>query len=142
MSFLLDTNVLSEYVKPLPEERVVCWLNSADEDQLFVSVATLAELRFGVARMDHGSRRRNLEKWLQDEMLNRFDGRILSIDLQIADAWGEVMARCEDAGRRMGPMDCFLAATALVWDLTLVTRNTTDFASYGGAVFSPWESAS
>jgi toxin FitB len=142
VSFLLDTNVVSELVRPRPNRDVTQWVLKNAEDSLFVSVLTLAELRFGIQRLVAGARRLRLEAWIRTEMQGRFEGRVISVDEPIANAWADLMAGSEAAGRRMAAMDCFLAATALVWDLTLVTRNTADFTSYGGAVFSPWESAS
>ena len=142
MSFLLDTNVVSEWVKRDPDPGVVVWLSAVDEDRVFVSVITLAELRYGVDRMDNGARRRRIEQWLRHEMPLRFEGRILSIDAAVADSWGKLVALREAAGRRIEPMDAFIAATAQVHDLTLVTRNAADFQGSVRAVVDPWSQAS
>ena len=123
MSFLLDTNVVSEWVKPRPDPGVIAWLAQADEDRTFLSVITLAELRHGIERMAEGSRRRRIDSWLRDELPLRFEDRVLAIDDAVADAWGKVMAQREAGGRRIAPMDAFLAATAQVHGLTVVTRN-------------------
>jgi toxin FitB len=138
LSFLLDTNVLSEYVKPLPEQRVLAWLSAADESDLFVSVVTLAELRFGIERLVDGRKKVHLAEWLSRELIPRFEDRILNVDLEVADAWGHAMASSEADGRKMDQIDCLLGATALVWDLTLVTRNTSHFAGSRWRIFSPW----
>jgi predicted nucleic acid-binding protein len=138
VSFLLDTNVVSEWVKPSPDAGVVAWLAEVDEDRVFVSVITLAELRYGIERMANGSRRRWLNQWLRDELPLRFEGRILSIDGAIADAWGKVVARSEAAGRPIGVTDAFIAATAEVHGLALVTRNASDFEPALKAVVNPW----
>jgi predicted nucleic acid-binding protein len=142
VSFLLDTNVVSEWVKRDPDPGVVVWLSAVDEDRVFVSVITLAELRYGVDRMDNGARRRRIEQWLRHEMPLRFEGRILSIDAAVADSWGKLVALREAAGRRIEPMDAFIAATAQVHDLTLVTRNAADFQGSVRAVVDPWSQAS
>lgn len=137
MNFLLDTNAISEWVKPRPNPGLTGWMESADEDRIFLSAVSLAELRYGVERMATGSRRSRLEAWLGHELPLRFEGRILPIDINVADAWGKIMSRSEAAGRPMGAMDGFLAATAEVRGLTLVTRNVADFPLLK-AILNPW----
>lgn len=137
MSFLLDTNVVSEWVKPIPNLGVIRWTESVDEDRLFLSVISLAELRYGVERLAAGARRRRLEAWLRNELPLRFEGRILSVDDSVAEAWGMAMSGSEALGRRMGLMDAFLAATAEVHQLTLVTRNVSHFPTLR-TLFNPW----
>jgi predicted nucleic acid-binding protein len=138
MNFLLDTNVVSEWVKPRPNGGVVSWLAEADEDRVFISVVTLAELRCGVERMATGNRRRRLEEWLEGELPLRFEGRVLSVDKAVADAWGQVVARREAAGRPIGAMDAVIAATVKVHGLTLITRNASDFEPSVKAIVNPW----
>jgi predicted nucleic acid-binding protein len=138
VSFLLDTNVVSEWVKQRPNAGVVAWLAEIDEDRVFLSVITLAELRHGVRRLADGSRRQRLDAWLSDELPLRFDGRLLAIDQTVADRWGEVVAEREAAGRPIGAMDAFIAATANVHELALVTRNERDFESVVKEIVNPW----
>jgi toxin FitB len=138
MSFLLDTNVVSEWMKPRPNPGVVAWLAAADEDRTFLSVITLTELRYGIERMADGNRRKRLEGWLTVELPLRFEGRILPIDPSVADVCGTVVARSEAVGRRMEVMDAFLAATAEVHRLTVVTRNASDFLAVVRNVLNPW----
>jgi predicted nucleic acid-binding protein len=137
MSFLLDTNAVSEWVKPRPNPGLIGWMESTDEDRVFISVITLAELRYGVERMAAGSRRSRLEQWLRDELPLRFEGRILPVDVDVAEAWGTTLARSEAAGRPIGAMDAFLAASAEIRRLTLVTRNVSDFPLLK-TVLNPW----
>jgi predicted nucleic acid-binding protein len=137
VSFLLDTNVVSEWVKPRPHPGVVAWLAEADEDRVFLSAVTLAELRYGIERLPVG-RRRRLDAWLSDELPLRFAGRVLSVDGPVADAWGRVVARAEAAGRSIATMDAFIAATAEIHGLALVTRNEADFAAVVKAIVNPW----
>ena len=137
MNFLLDTNAVSEWVKPRPNPGLIRWMESADEDRVFLSVISLAELRYGVERMAAGARRNRLEEWLRDELPLRFEGRILLVDNNVADAWGRAVSRSEAVGRPMGVMDTFLAATAEVHRLTLVTRNVSDFPVLK-AIVNPW----
>ena len=138
MSFLLDTNVVSEWVRPRPDHGVVSWLAEADEDSVFISVVTLAELRYGIERMAAGQRRRRLDEWLREELPLRFEGRVLPIDATIADTWGRLTALSETSGRPIGAADAFIAATAEARDLTLVTRNVSDFERTVKAVVNPW----
>jgi toxin FitB len=138
MSFLLDTNVVSEWVKPRPDPGVVAWCASIDEDRTFISVVTLAELRYGIERLPIGRRRLRLEEWLEHELLSRFEGRILSIDVAIGDAWGKVVARADKNGQPANTMDAFLAATAELHQLTVVTRNIGDFRKLTNSVINPW----
>ena len=140
MSFLLDTNVISEWIKPEPNAGVVAWLAEIDEDRVLISIVSLAELRRGVDRMDQGARRRRLDAWLRHDLPIRFEGRVLGIDMAVADAWGGVVARQEARGRPIAAMDAFIAATAEVYALTLVTRNVADFATSVERVFDPWTS--
>ena len=137
MSFLLDTNAVSEWVKPRPNPGLIGWMESTDEDRVFISVVTLAELRYGVERLAAGARRRRLEEWLGRELPLRFEGRMLPVDADVAEAWGKTVSRSEAMGRPIGAMDAFLAATAEVHHLTLVTRNVSDFRVLN-AVLNPW----
>jgi predicted nucleic acid-binding protein len=138
MSFLLDTNVVSEWVKPAPNPHVVAWLSKVDEDQVFLSVASLAEIRRGVELMDQGRRRDRLTDWLTGELPARFAGRILEIDRRVAETWGVVMARGHRAGLNIGSLDGFFAATVEVHGLTLVTRNVQHFERLGISLLDPW----
>jgi predicted nucleic acid-binding protein len=138
VSFLLDTNVVSEWTKRRPNAGVVAWLAKADEDRLFLSVVTLAELRYGTARIPAGVRRARLAQWLRDEQPLRFEGRILPVDGAVADAWGRLAAASEAAGRPLGAMDALIAATAEAHGLALVTRGVSDFEAAVATIVDPW----
>lgn len=137
MSYLLDTNVVSEWVKPRPDRGVIAWLGEVDEDRILLSVVTLAELRYGVARMSSSPRRARLDAWLSSELPLRFEGRVLPVDALVTEGWGQLVAKREAAGRPLGVMDAFIAATAAAHGLTLVTRNVADFSD-SVETFSPW----
>ena len=137
--YLLDTNVLSELMKPNPNARVVNWIEATDEDLLFLSVLTLGEIRKGIMELRAGSRRARLESWLETDLRARFAGRILPVDEAVADRWGTLAAVGEAAGRPVPVIDGLLAAEALHHNLTLVTRNTTDVAGTGVLVLNPWD---
>lgn len=138
MSYLLDTNVVSEWVKPRPNPRLAAWLGEVDEDRVFLSVVTIGELRHGIERLGAGRRRERLEVWLRDELPQRFEGRLLPIDAAVADAWGHIVAERTRRGRPIGVMDAFVAATSAVHQLTLVTRNAADFRTSVTTLFDPW----
>lgn len=138
MSFLLDTNVVSEWTKPRPNPGLVAWLARVDENEVFLSVVTFAELRRGIERLGSGARRRRLDEWLRGELPSRFDTRIVGVDGAIADEWGRLVAHREARGRAIQAMDALIAATAQVHGLTLVTRNTADFEESLKSLLNPW----
>jgi toxin FitB len=137
MSFLLDTNVVSEWTKPKPDANLISWLASVDEDRTFLSVITIAEIKFGIERLKPGQRRSSLESWLRVDLAGRFEGRLLPVNAAVAEAWGKLVAACAAAGRPIGVMDGFIAATALAFGLTLVTRNVADFENAGAPLLNP-----
>jgi predicted nucleic acid-binding protein len=137
--FLLDTNCISELVRSRPEPRVVDWLRAADESLLYVSVLTLGEIRMGAASLPQSKRRTQLEIWLELDLQVRFSGRILGIDGAIADRWGWLTAQANRRGRPLAAIDGLLAATALHHNLTMVSRDASDFEGAQVAVLNPWE---
>jgi toxin FitB len=138
MGFLLDTNVISELVKPRPEARVVSWLAATDESLLYLSVLTLGEIRKGITTLPVTGKRSALEAWLVSDLPLRFDGRILPVDHAVADRWGRISGSPAARKRPIAVIDGLLAATALHHTLTLVTRNTADLAATGVPLFDPW----
>ena len=141
MSFLVDTNVVSEWAKPRPDPGVTAWFAQVDEDQVFLSVVTLTELRYGICRLAPGRRREQLDLWFSDDLPARFADRIIPIDDDIAIACGDVLAEREAAGRPVEAMDAFIVATARVIGLTLVTRNEVHFAGSVAEIINPWSQA-
>ena len=137
--FLLDTNCISELVRSDPEPRVLQWIEAADESLLYLSLLTLGEIRKGVASLPPSQRRTRLETWLELELQARFAGRILPIDTEIADRWGVLAAAAKRGGRPLSAVDGLLAATALHHNLTIVSRNISDFASTQVPVVNPWQ---
>ncbi|HKT23568.1 MAG TPA: type II toxin-antitoxin system VapC family toxin [Terriglobales bacterium] len=137
MSFLLDTNAVSEWVKPQPNPGLIAWMEATDEDRVYLSVITLVELRYGVDRLPASKKRKRLEDWLENELPFRFEARILDIDSKIAHACGRMIARREAIGRPLEVMDALLAATAEVHGLTVITRNNSDFEGVAQCL-NPW----
>jgi predicted nucleic acid-binding protein len=137
--FLLDTNVISELVKPRPEPSVTTWIEATDETLLHLSVLTLGEIRREVVALPHARRRVTLETWLETDLRSRFHGRILAVDDRVADRWGLLTAQALKSGIVLSVIDGLLAATALQHNLTFVTCDTGSIAAAGVAVFNPWE---
>ena len=137
--FLLDTNCISEVVRGRPEPRVLKWMEAADETLLYLSVLTLGEIRKGVAGLPQGTRRTRLESWLELDLQARFSGRILTINGAIADRWGLLAADAKRKGKALSAIDGLLAATALHHNLTIVSRNVSDFTHTHAVVLDPWE---
>lgn len=138
MRLLLDTNILSEVTKPRPKVRVMEWLDGLDEDRAFISVVSIAEIRRGVALMDHGRKRDALAEWLAEDLPRRFGNRAIPVDELVALAWGDLMGSAKRSGRGMSSMDGLIAATAIKHNLTLATRNIKDFEGFGISLLDPW----
>jgi toxin FitB len=135
VSYLIDTNVLSELRRKAPNRAVLRWFSDRPTSSLFLSVLTLGELRKGVETMADAARRQRLTDWLETDLPAFFTGRILGIDAAVADRWGRMLAA---AGRPLPAIDSLLAATAAQHGLVLVTRNVRDVAGLGAQVFDPW----
>ena len=137
--FLLDTNVISELVKPRPEATVTAWVERTDESLLYLSVLTLGEIQRGIAALPQSQRRATLEAWLDKDLRGRFEERILAVDEEVADRWGLLTAAARNNGIVLPVIDGLLAATALEYNLTFVTRDIGQIPSMGVAVFNPWD---
>lgn len=135
MGYLVDTNVLSELVRPVPEPQVVRWFDRTADETLHLSVLTLGEIRKGIETAAPGERRERLRTWLEVDLPGWFEDRILPITIEVADRWGLLVAT---AGRPVAVLDTLLAATALHHGLRVVTRNEEDFAFPGVEVVNPW----
>ncbi|WP_369601101.1 type II toxin-antitoxin system VapC family toxin [Hahella sp. SMD15-11] len=136
MSYLIDTNVLSELRRKEPNPGVVAWFEERPATILYVSVLTLGEIRKGIKALGKSQRKLKLLDWLETELPAFFAGRILPINDEVADRWGRLLA---SAGRPLPAIDSLLAATALTYGLALVTRNVDDFPHPGLEIINPWE---
>lgn len=137
---LLDTNVISEPLRAAPEPGVVAWLDAQPLETLFLSVVTVAELRFGVARLPAGRRRNALVEQLESKVLPVFTGRVLNFDLPATQGYAEAMGKAQAAGMAVGVADGFMAAIATVNGMTVATRDTAPFSAMGVPVINPWMS--
>lgn len=135
MSYLIDTNVISELKRKTPDPSVVAWFAERPARSLFMSVLTLGEIRKGIELISNEHRRLALIDWLETELPLFFNGRLLNLDAAVADRWGRLIAQ---AGRPLPVIDSLLAATAIEHDLILVTRNSKDFENLPVSLFNPW----
>lgn len=135
MSYLIDTNVISELKRKTPDASVTAWFAERPARSLYISVLTLGEVRKGIEQVANDQRRLTLIDWLETELPLFFNGRILNLDAAVADRWGRLIAQ---AGRPLPVIDSLLAATALEHDLILVTRNSKDFHNLPVSLFNPW----
>ena len=138
MTFMLDTCVISELVKPRPDENVVRWIDSVDERRLYLSVLTLGELEKGITKLQASQRKDDLREWLEHDLTARFEGRILPVDFAVAAAWGTLQGEAERSGKKLPVIDSLLAATAEIHQLTIATRNVADFERCSVAILNPW----
>ena len=139
VNYLLDTNVLSEARRKVPHAGPAVWLERTPEHALYVSVLVLGEIRKGIAKLSEASQQARLQGWLETELTPRFADRVLSIDVETALVWGRLAGEGERRGEPLPVVDTLLAATAIRHNLTLVTRNTHDFARLPVDLLNPWE---
>lgn len=138
MSWLLDTNVVSEHTQKRPNARVLQWLDSIPEAELFVSAITIAELQRGIVLLPDSPKRRFLFSWLHNDVPRRFARRILPVDDTVAFVWGDLVSGQQMKGRSLPVLDSLVAATAMAHKLTLATRNVADMNELGLDLFNPW----
>jgi len=137
--FLLDTNVISELVKSKPDPGVTHWIEATNESLLHLSVLTLGEIRKGISSLSDARRRATIEAWLDRDLVLRFFGRVLPIDHAVADRWGRLAGSAAARRSPLPVIDGLLAATALHYDLTLVTRDTKPLEAARIPFFDPWD---
>jgi predicted nucleic acid-binding protein len=138
MSYLIDTCCISELVKKKPSPNVVKWFADQDELSMFLSIITFGELRKGIEKLPDLKKKKELNRWIKEDLKHRFKNRILNINFEEANKWGEILAAAEKNGSPLPAIDSLIAATALVHDLSVVTRNTKDMEGSGVEVINPW----
>jgi predicted nucleic acid-binding protein len=135
---VLDTNVLLELWKPAPDPNVVSWIDAQLIESLYLSVITVAELRFGIASLPEGKRRMVFQERLERDVLPAFRGRILAFDLDTSNIYSTLMANARSAGRAISKEDGYIAATAASRGFAIATRDTSPFTAAGLIVINPW----
>nr|WP_276570170.1 type II toxin-antitoxin system VapC family toxin [Thiocystis violacea] len=135
---MLDTNVLSEFTKPRVNPGLFDWMQHSDETRMAISVVSVGEIQKGLSRMSEGRRQTDLQAWLDQSLVPRFQQRILALDLNDMQRWGRMMGAAIKQGETRPALDTLLAAVALNRGLILVTRNTRDFERTGVNLLNPW----
>lgn len=138
MSYLIDTCCISELVKKKPNPNVVKWFADQDEFAMFLSVITFGELKKGIEKLPDSKKKKELNRWVKEDLKQRFKNRVLNITIEQMNKWGEILAAVEKGGKPLPAIDSLIAATALTHDLSVVTRNTKDMEGSGVEVINPW----
>lgn len=138
MKYLLDTCVVSEIIRPQPDENVISWVQSKNEDSLFLSVLTFGEIEKGIEKASYITRKRSLRLWLEEDLKKRFEGRIIPIDLNISVKWGSIQGGAELLGKPMPAIDGLIAVSGLVNNCIVVTRNISDMEQSSADLLNPW----
>ncbi len=139
MNYLLDTCVISELVKPAADEKVTSWISNGFEETIHLSVITIGEIQKGITKLPASAKKHQLQRWLDNDLIERFENRIVPIDQKVARMWGKILAQAEKKGRQLPAIDGLIAATGLAYNMTVVTRNVSDMQVDGLSVFDPWE---
>jgi toxin FitB len=140
MKYILDTNIISEAINKQPNQQVMSWLRRMDSQELYLSVVTIGEIKKGVEKLPDSPRKETIKDWLENELLIKFDGQILALDLPVILVWGELVGDLEKKGRKLPALDSLIAATVKYYNYTLVTRNEKDFDGIDITVFNPFKS--
>lgn len=139
MKYLLDTNVISELISRRPDPKVISWIDGLDPDTVYLSVITIGEIQKGVEKLPDTESKQTIQEWLHNDLLLRFQGRIVPITTSVSLAWGTLTAALERNGRLLPVIDSLVAAIARDGGYVLVTRNIRDFAGAGIPVINPWD---
>src|SRR5438094_327514 len=136
MNYLIDTCVISELVKKEPNVNVINWFKKIPDENLYLSVLSFGEIRKGIGKIIDHKQKEKLRIWLEHELTSWFNDKLLSIDVHVSDCWGRLQAEMQ---KPLPAIDSLIAATALHYDLTLVTRNLKDFYYPALSFINPWE---
>ena len=139
MPFLLDTNVVSETVRPRPDKTVLDWMEAQVPTDLFLAAQTIGELVRGARKIREQPRRELYERWIEQDLAKQFDGRVLAFDGPTAAVWGRLMGDGDRTGRPPAAADAQIAAVAIQHQLILVTRNVKDFVNFDIRLLDPWQ---
>lgn len=137
MRWLLDTCAVAEVRRPAPAARLLELINRSADEDLYLSVLTIGEIAKGIELLPHGRKKSDLSRW-HTELRSQFADRILPVDEQTAELWGQITAQGQRSGRTLPAADGLIAASALRWGLTVVTRNASHFLATGTLVYDPW----
>lgn len=138
MNFLLDTCLISELAKSYPNKKVVDWVLSENETNFYVSVLSFGELHKGIEKLPESKKKEELRIWAENELRNRFQNRIIGIDIRVSITWGKIQSIAEKKGKPMPAIDSLIAATGIAYGMIVVTRNISDMEQSGVNLFNPW----
>ncbi|MDD2365710.1 MAG: type II toxin-antitoxin system VapC family toxin [Desulfuromonadaceae bacterium] len=138
MKYLLDTCLISELVKKMPNSAVISWLNEQDEQNLYLTVLTIGELQKGISKLPDSNRKDELQSWVEHDLTLRFTGRIIDINMEVVLIWGKMQGESENDGRTLPVMDSLIAATAIAHGMVVVTRNVKDIERCQVRICNPW----
>jgi len=138
VKYLLDTCVVSELIRSTANENVVSWMENVNEEDLYLRVLTLGEIEKGIEKAIDVKRKRTLQLWVENDLKQRFEGRIIAIDLNIAVKWGATQGMAELLGKPMPTIDGLIAISALVNNCIVVTRNVSDMEQSTVEILNPW----
>ncbi len=138
MKYLLDTCVISEIIKPQADINVIAWMQNQSEENLYLSVLTFGEIEKGIEKSPDKARKRKLQLWVEEDLKQRFEGRIVPIDLDVSVKWGALQGAAELRGKPMPAIDGLIAVSGLVHNCIVVTRNVADMAQSTAELLNPW----
>ena len=138
MKYLLDTCIISELSKKTPNNKVIRWIKDKHETDLFMSVLTLGAIQKGITKLEDSKKKRELVEWIESDLPQRFEKRILPVTDYVSRKWGEIQGLAEQQGNEMPVIDSLIAATGLTYNLEVITRNTEDMKASGVQLFNPW----
>lgn len=139
MKYILDTCVISELIKPNPNSSVVSWVDSHSEENLYLTSITTGEIQRGILKLPISQKKSNLQDWLENELIKRFERRILGFGLLESKTWGKIQAQAEQIGAKMPILDGFIASIAVVHHMGIATRNIGDMEVSGATLINPWK---
>jgi predicted nucleic acid-binding protein len=140
MSFLLDTCAISELIKATPNSGFLEWMRWQEEHHVFLSVISIGEITKGITKLSDDFRKETLQHWVHHDLISRFQDRLLPINSDVSQKWGELLGYAELRGQKLPAIDALLAATAFVYELTIVTRNISDLERFSIPILNPWSS--
>jgi len=138
MNYLLDTNIISEFISRYPNQKVVDYVLTLDEEHLFLSVVTIGEIKAGIEKLDDGKKKEDLLRWFMQDLLTRFENRIIAINTEVMIEWGAINQKLKKLGTPLPIMDSLIGATCKVEDMVLITRNEKDFRNIDIEIVNPF----
>jgi predicted nucleic acid-binding protein len=138
LKYILDTNVISELISKAPNKNVISFMNTIDESSIYLSVVTIGEINFGIHKLKSSTRKEKLLLWLNNDLLTRFENKIISLDTQTMLTWGKINNELKLLGNPMPIMDSLIAVTCIAKNMTLITRNEKDFVNLKLNVINPF----